>query len=269
MKSEISLAAVIVLYKERLEDSITYKTLLKHANLPVFVYDNSPLSQIVKSDLQFTYVSNPINPGVSKAYNEAWKWAEKNNFTHLLVLDSDSSFPENSVSDYIVAATNYPESLIMPTMMSKERKISPFYFKFGKSHYGENISFGKIQLGKIVAINSGLLIPISVFRKIGGYNELLPLDWSDVCFMRKAAIKNIEAFHVPLQVQHGLSEHIKTSVESAMFRFALQLDGVRHVAFSWREKYQMYFWMAFKSLKLSLQHGSFWFLMRFFKTING
>ncbi|MFT6165734.1 MAG: GT2 family glycosyltransferase [Vicingaceae bacterium] len=262
---KINIAAVVVLYNEEIESSKTYNSLLKNSQFPVFVYDNSSLKQKTKGKEGFTIVFDTSNPGVSKAYNQAWKWAEQNKYTHLLLLDSDSTFPENSESKYIEAVNNYPEKIIIPSMISNKRKISPFYFKFGKSHYGDNISFGKIQLGKIVAINSGLVVPVNAFRKTGGYNEKLPLDWSDVFFIRKASAVNVEAFHIPLEVGHGLSEHTVNSLKSTHFRFKTQLKGISLVALSALEKYQMYFWMALKSIKLSIRYRSFWFLANFFK----
>lgn len=265
MENEIKLAAVIVLYQERLEDSATYLSLLKQANIPVLVYDNSPTSQAIKIKELFTYISDTSNSGVSAAYNKAWRWAVQNDYTHLLLLDSDSTFPENAWNEYLSAANKHKEKLILPAMISKERKISPFYFKSGKSHYGDGIKSGIIEMGNIVAINSGLLVPIPVLNKVDGFNELLPLDWSDVYFIRKAAALHVKGFHIELQVRHGLSEHNETSLKSAKFRFKLQLDGIKLVALSTKERYQMYFWMALKSIKLTLKLRSSWFLVRFLK----
>ena len=267
--NEIRLAAVIVLYKELLQDSDTYKSFLAKSNLPLLVYDNSPNIQQHKVEIDYTLVSDLTNPGVSKAYNEAWIWAKKNNYSHLLLLDSDSSFPENAFHEYLIALKGHEDKLIVPSMISNSRKISPFYFKFGKSHYGENISFGKIQLGKIVAINSGLLIPLSVLNITKGFNENLPLDWSDVYFIRKASNLNVEAIHISLNVEHGLSEHGKAAVDSVLNRFQHQIKGIKFISSSSIENIQMKFWIGLKALKYSLKFRSIKFLTLFFKHLTG
>lgn len=261
---DIQIAAVLVLYNESLEESQTYKSLINDSLMPLFIYDNSPKSQKIK-DNRYTYISNPKNPGVSKAYNMAWKWAKEKRYSHLLLLDSDSCFTKNALKVYQDELEKQPDSLIIPTMISNGRKISPFYFKFGKSHYGENIKPGAIEIGKIVAINSGLLIPISILDAVGGFNELLPLDWSDVFFMRSLKKLNVNAVHIDLIVKHSLSEHNTVSLESAKFRYLLQLRGIKIVASNFAEKILMLFWMNLRTLKLTYRYKSFWFLNRFLK----
>ena len=118
MNTPIRIAAVIVLYKESLQDSVTYQSLLASANIPFLVYDNSQNPEAHQANRDFETYHNSDNPGVSAAYNFAWNWAVKNEFSHLLLLDSDSNFPKNAIEVYPnpsvggIFYLQYPEELV-------------------------------------------------------------------------------------------------------------------------------------------------------------
>ena len=262
MNTPIRIAAVIVLYNESLQDSVTYQSLLASANIPFLVYDNSQNPEAHQANRDFETYHNSDNPGVSAAYNFAWNWAVKNEFSHLLILDSDSNFPLNAIEVYRKFVEKNQEQVIVPTMKSANRVISPFYFKLGKTHYGEGISYGEISAKNILSINSGMLVPISVFQLTNGYNENLPLDWGDIAFVRKLRKHGVKSVHIPLLVEHGLSEHHKANVESVKFRFEKQVEGFHHVAENRFEKWMMYFWLVLKSVKLTVKYKTIWFFKR-------
>ena len=165
-KETVNIAAVMVRYNSDLNRSATYLTLFKDLECPKLIYDNS-----------FTKIkANPIADF---------------NYHH---------DPKNAFSKYRNAAEESAEKIILPSMLSENKVISPFYFRFGKSWYGDSINFGTINLGKIVAINSGMLIPLSTFQKVNGFNEQLPLDWSDVDFCRKLAKIKTQAQYINLVI---------------------------------------------------------------------
>lgn len=262
---EVKLAAVIVLYKEKLEATTSYLSLLKEANLPIFCYDNSPHPNEPSGIENLTYVSNPENPGVSTAYNAAWVWAKEHGISHLLLLDTDSKFPEKTIEQYLIYLEANPEKIIAPSVYSKQRRISPFYFKYGKSFYGDNIKYGDFTLGEMIAINSGTVVPLKVLEECKGFEQSLPLDWSDVYFMRKAGKLGFKAFHMDMRVEHGLSEHENQSTASVKYRFGLQLEAIKIVSNSMNEKFLMLFWACLKSVKLSFRHKTSWFISHFIK----
>jgi len=263
MSKEVQIAAVLVIYNTKILDCDSYKTLLASVDFPILIYDNSPNSQEFPSKPNITYRNNPSNPGVSKAYNEAAKWAKALSCSHLLLLDSDSLFPENAIQEYLRVAQESVNALLLPEMKSGNHKISPFYFNYGKSHYGDNIFFGEINLGKIVAINSGTLIPIRLFDEAGGFNEKLPLDWSDVHFYRKLKKFKPKVIHISLTVNHGLSEHSNRDLTSAKYRFRVQLKGIKHVSTNFGERLLMLFWIKLKALKLCFHYKTPWFILHY------
>ena len=258
------IAAVMVVYNQSVEETETYRSLLRNANFSYLIYDNSPEPQRIEKSKGGTYIHNSKNPGVSKAYNEAIKWAKSISASHLLLLDSDSIFPENSEEMYKKSIVEFPNKLILPSLFSQQRKISPFYFSIGKSHYGDKIEEGELILGKKLAINAGALLPLVQLNNIR-FNEMLPLDWSDVEFFRKLACTSTEVQHISLIIQHGLSEHEERPLTSAKFRFSLYLKGISIVSSGVFEKLMMYFWAKLRALKMSFQYKTSWFLIQYVK----
>ena len=264
MEQDIRIAAVVVLYKELLEETDTYRSLLHSLDIPTLVYDNSPNPQKIESKGHLTYVHDPSNPGVSKAYNYAMTWAKSIEASHLLLLDSDSVFPDKAIDAYQEGALQYPQQLILPSLFSSGRRVSPFYFQGGKSHYGDTIEYGAVSLGKVLAINAGALLPLGSLDGVS-YNEALRLDWSDIHFFRSLSKTGLQTQHIPLVIQHGLSEHGTRSLESAQFRFSLYRRGIPLVADNWAEHLMMLFWAKLKALKLCLRYKVAWFGIEFFR----
>lgn len=258
MNRELQIAAVIVLYKEQLDETETFSSLLRHLDWPLLIYDNSPNPQEIKDANRTTYVHNPSNPGVSTAYNHAMEWARSISASHLLLLDSDSVFPDNAKSVYEGMVSKFSQDLILPSLFSQGKRVSPFYFHGGKTHYGEGISYGALSLGRILAINAGAMLPLDSIEDVK-YNESLPLDWSDVNFFRKLSKKTLKTQHIRLVIQHGLSEHAERSLASAQYRFSLYLSGILIVADRWTERSKMLFWAKLKAVKLCYTYRTFWF----------
>src|SRR5579859_1033097 len=89
------LMVIIVIYNMKLDESPAFRT-LTHAlqnsrqQASLFVYDNSSQPQIVSSSLwAMTYVHDPSNPGVSKAYNEGFGCAKTQRKKWMLLADQD------------------------------------------------------------------------------------------------------------------------------------------------------------------------------------
>lgn len=270
MSDKIRIAAVMVIYKETISTTKSYQSLLK--SMPpedVLIYDNSESAQDYPQNLH--YIHDPANPGVSKAYNYAASWAIGQDYSHLLLLDSDSVFPKNAMESYHKAASLNQDRLVLPQVIASGSIISPFWFKWGKSWYGQNIPLGKMELTNKVAINSGTLLPLSQYEKTDGYNEDIPLDWSDIAFCRQLGRLNIGGVKISMVVDHDLSESKTSSLESARFRFKTYMIGMQSISSAqFFEPILMLFWAKLKALKLSLRHKDFWFLLHYFrKLIHG
>lgn len=180
--------AVVVLYESDLFQCSTYKSLLEHSGLTVFVYDNSRISRISKVlPDHYIYVHNPANAGVSAAYNRASEYALENGFEWILILDQDTIFPRDIISEYREAVCSNPEiQLFAPLIkIDDEHYLSPSPKKHRVSHLTKQAVSGKLELSKFAVINSGMLIQIKAFFACGGYNEKVWLDFSDHQFTER------------------------------------------------------------------------------------
>ena len=263
MKQEVKIAVVVVIYNEQIGNVKSYQSLLKYC-VPedVLIYDNSRSAQ--ENPYGFHYLHDPSNPGVSKAYNYAASQAISKSYSHLLILDSDSEFPKDALETYRKAARKNPNRLILPQVVADGKVISPFWFKWGKSWYGEHIKEGKLEFWQIAAINSGTLIPLFEFEKTKGYDENIPLDWSDIAFCRQLGRLNIGGVKLPMQIKHDLSESNLSSWELAKFRFKTYMLGMKATpAKHLFEALLMVIWAKLKALKLVWRYKSFWFLLHY------
>lgn len=189
---------VIVLYKCKLESSITYNTLLKDNVTPddIFVYDNSPQKNY--TDIKVgKYISDTSNGGLSIAYNTAAAYAKENSYKWLMLLDQDTNFPKGALGEYkdaIKENTNInmfvPKHKIVNGMY-----ISPTKYKHFVSCEQEKVPDGVVRFKDVSPINSGMLIDLASFIKSGGYDENVYLDFSDISFIKKYQ-KNYHYFYI-------------------------------------------------------------------------
>ena len=182
---------VIVLYKCKLESSITYNTLLKDNVTPddIFVYDNSPQKNYTDINVG-KYISDTSNGGLSIAYNTAAAYAKENSYKWLMLLDQDTNFPKGALGEYIdFMKINNSIHLIAPQhCINDEWYISPTKYKNFKSHMQREVQTGIVDFKNARPINSGIMITTESFLRVGGYDNKIKLDFSDVRFFEKYAI---------------------------------------------------------------------------------
>lgn len=183
-----SIYVVIVLYRIRLHESTAFNTLIRANGITDFlVYDNSPCADETREAYPETaiYVHDASNSGLSKAYNLAAKKAHEKEFTHLLILDQDTCFVPGAWEKY--AEQWEQDNICAPFVRTKQGMIlSPVNISGIRKHIVRNIVPGDYSLYDYAVINSGCLIPISLFEKSGGYSERVSLDFSDFQFQIRA-----------------------------------------------------------------------------------
>ena len=183
------LLVVIVLFKKKPEQSSAYISIqTAHNILPsfpaIFIYDNSPHSCLL-TDSHIIYRHDPENSGVSKAYNEAVVLATKKNKKWMLLLDQDTNVDTIIFQKFLDSTLKYPASVaFVPKMKDEIGLLSPFQFSSGRGKRME-VCKEKYLLENFRFINSGLFIQCSAFLKAGGYEENIPLDFSDIAFGEK------------------------------------------------------------------------------------
>jgi rhamnosyltransferase len=268
--------AILVLYNLDLGKSNSFITLTKalqgsKTSLDLLVYDNSPYSMLEDKDKfkgenwTIHYTHDSTNPGVSKAYNEGAKLAQKLSKRWILLLDQDTSFPSESLLKYSQAIKISPLSYIFsPYLLEENSKIllSPSGYRFKRGFPLKNskeITPGINSLRGKTLLSSGLLIDLLTFSSLGGYNELLRLDFSDFYFIDKFRKQHSYFYLIESKCLHGLSRLEENSIDKSAVRFSICCEASRYFSENALEFFQILLFLTFRSLKLSLKYKSFLF----------
>lgn len=231
---------VIVLYKCKLQDSVTFLSLseameknhrLHKADL--YIYDNTPYEQdnLIKSQYwNIETKSDLLNSGLSVAYNSAALHAKNSNKKYILLLDQDTDFPLNSIEVYLQSINNNIDiKLFAPILKIENGKImSPCRYvkKWGKLI--DHVPLGELSLNKYVPVNSGLCISLNEYFDAGGYNEKILVDGADFQFIERFKKKIGTSLYVlNLEIAQNFSL-FETDFQNILLRFKIFLTDVKN-----------------------------------------
>ncbi len=222
---------VLVIYKCRLEDSVSFKTLVEQngeiENL--FVYDNTPTVQDTSLPVA-AYVHDADNGGLSRAYNRGCKFACENGYKWLLLLDQDTVFPKNALDAYrkaMVSSENL--NMIVPQhKVSNGKYLSPTRYFLRMSDLQDTVCTGLVSFSQASPINSGILVSAESFCKVGGYEESVWLDFSDICFIEKYKKLYPFCYVLPDVVCFQQFSMLETDKKRVFNRFCIYLECARN-----------------------------------------
>lgn len=232
----MKLTLVIVLYKQRPEESKTFLTLKQTLlsldkeleNIDVIIYDNSPEKQefnpLSLKGLHTSYIHDPRNLGIVPAYNYAWTAAKENGSQWLLLLDHDTELTEL----YIRGILNLPEmglevAAVVPKIISENTMISPVYSDSLRPLKEERPKEG-LQEKPVMAINSGALIRLEFLNEIGGFNLDFPLDYLDHWLFYEIYAKGYSVWLLDVTLEHELSVMDYSRVSLARYQSILNSE---------------------------------------------
>lgn len=225
------LLVVIVLYRKKPEESMALSSLelvLRNcASAPaILIYDNSPLPARYLGD-HLTYRHDPLNRGTSYAYNQAALHAREESKTWMLLLDQDTQIDTNFLSNLVeIAGTDSDSVVFVPRIYDSKGLLSPFRFARGR---GKRIHAcpDVLPLNRYRFVNSGLLIRVTAFEAAGGYDERVPLDFSDICFGERLWSQNVtdHVRVVETSLTHAFSDNEDVPLEHALNRFKFFQKG--------------------------------------------
>lgn len=177
---EFRLLGIVVLYKptiEMINKIVCWIDYVDH----LIVWDNTPDSEnsieyqsILEQYKAVTFFGKEGNLGLSYPYNKAIEFAKHHGFSHLLTMDQDSEWVDFPL--YKKHALSYFQKHAL-AIVSPETN----------SHNEGNIRYERINF----AINSGSIISIACFDKIGRYCERFLIDAVDTEFNFRALRNNI------------------------------------------------------------------------------
>lgn len=204
--------------------------------IDIYIHDNSPEAQDFIFSDAFTYHHNTDNSGVSHAYNCGFGIAQNKRKNCVLLLDQDTTFKIDNLIEYENAYREYLDDFIYAPNIcdSKKNKLySPARLERYVGHtqpYSHTSSAKLFLLKELSVINSGLMIPVPIFKKIGGFNEKIKLDFSDVYFIEKYKDINQYLVLLPIELIHSLSGDEGFDKERELHRFKFFCNGARELA---------------------------------------
>jgi rhamnosyltransferase len=272
-----AILAVLVLYKTRLEDSETFLSLgnslkINNLRMDIAVYDNSPTPMVtdpecIKGPWTIHYIHDKTNPGVSKAYNEGLQIARKLNKKWLLLLDQDTSFPQNAVVEYSNAVRENPGIfLFAPILISNDKIMSPCGYFLHRGYSLKKANYGLCDFFMKSLLNSGMLIQAEAFQKAGGYNEKIRLDFADHAFIRRYKGCYHHFVIINMRCSHCFFGNHNVTANAAIVRFAYYGEGAMHSANNFMDILILLFVSICRATKLSLIHRNLKFFVILYNT---
>lgn len=247
---------IVVIYNKKIEKMQYLSTM---QDIDVLIYDNSVECQEVSSN--YHYIHDPSNPGVSRAYNEGIKLAKKLNKKYVILLDQDTKFNLEDLKKYSKAKEKYGDSyLYAPIIIGKNKIYSPFIEKKNNNSCQTMEEFNYIEIYNLrnkSLINSGLMIPIELLKKIGHYNDKIKLDFSDIYFVDKYKGVNNEIVLIDLYVEHSISGDEGKDKNRELHRFKYYCNGAREVEKSISDRPRIHRMIFFRTLRLMVKYKSF------------
>ena len=188
--------SIIVTYfpeKELLEKNINA---IIHSVDKVLIWENTPSDLRDKyrffNEEKVEYCGININ-SISHALNYAWRYARDNGYDQLLTMDQDSCF--ENFPRYLkqtIFNENAPTGIYVPPIKELRIEISKDFEEINRP------------------ITSGMLIPVALIDKIGGWNEDFKIDAVDDEFCLHAHTLGIKIFAVKdIVMHHRIGEPIK------------------------------------------------------------
>ncbi len=104
-----------------------------------------------------------------------------------------------------------------------------------------------------------MLINVDAMKKIGGFDERIPLDFADHDFCRRFASRFGEAYILDMDCGHGFSDREETPLASALARFTFFCQGARNSIRSPLDRLTHPLAMLVRCLVLSLRYRTFRF----------
>lgn len=266
----LSVLAVIVLYNERLQCTLTYRSLLAQMkNIPIFIWDNSLIAQHQMSEFKnknIIYVHCSENKGISCAYNQAAEYAYDNNYRWIMLLDQDTTFNADYFPKLIQCLKDNKEiQCFFPVhKLQNGLYLSPVRSYFKMSRLSRDKSGGKLKFKNHAIINSGLLIDVSLFKIVGGYNEKVFLDYSDFQFIERLSKYSTEGICVDSICIQNFSNNV-TDFNKLLERFKLFCLSVKGCEKNSLFDHLMYFIIVLKrGVSLTIRTRSFKPIQEFF-----
>ncbi len=183
---EIQLGILLVIYNRACEDSPSCESLRETHQAQVVIVDNSTVpndNAAYAAKNGFGYVAMGGNFGLAKAYNRGVRFLkEHTSATHVLLLDDDTTLPEEFFSLTRQAVENEPTATVfLPRVQDEKGLLSPC--RIDGLRVTRIADPCELTARTVTGINSGMVIDLKVFDDYT-YDEGYFLDYIDHAFLR-------------------------------------------------------------------------------------
>ncbi len=210
MPDSLKIAGVVILYHPSEDVVSNIKTYYDWLD-KIYVFDNTKGDSYVKGTLEglskIEFFQNGDNYGIAKNLNRAVRFAIKENFDWMLTMDQDTSFPEDAIQNYIRCFHDY----------ANKEMVALFGTSY--AHTKKNVIKECTGLEVNNLITSGALLNLSLFEKIGEFDEQLFIDSvdHDYCIRAKLGGYFIIKFSA-IFVEHTLGRIVyRASIKTFFF----------------------------------------------------
>jgi len=231
----------IVCFREKYFEAESFKTLLVSFNLHqkdgeelnIFIYDNTDnkywevLPTVDLDDnVKISYFHNPLNEGISAAFNYFADYAKANDFEWIVFLDQDTELPKVFYDKYYLHSVSIgTEKIAFPKIFSNNRLLSPSEYRYYRTKSLVLQNEEKLRLNNITAINSGLMIKTLFFIEQGGYDKHLRIDFCDHEFIERIP-KEMFADLIDVSLDQNFSLETNDKVKS-LTRYRLYVKDMK------------------------------------------
>jgi rhamnosyltransferase len=224
---------IIVLYNCQLANSKSYISIINSLKLEdekagLFIYDNSPDAQIIADDptnwSEIKYIHDKNNSGLGVAYNTGAEFGRRNGYQWIGLIDQDTEFASDYIRKINGAQKTYPTiKLFAPMLRLKNGEpFSPIKFR-NRQWSTILLPAGIYSLFKYCPVNSGIIIHIAAYSKVGGYVNEIRLDFADFQFIERYKIHFADFCLLDSIGIQDFSNN-EPDVNKAVSRFKIYLD---------------------------------------------
>ena len=231
---------------------------IKNQVTAIIIFDNTAntnLQQKLKQELNWPHLHCTVpdeNMGIAGAHNHTIELAKQRGFDYVILFDQDSLPADNMIPVLMktyekLLASGHPVAAVGPRYVDIRTGISPPFYKLikGRNHTF-HCSAESDYFWVDCLINSGQLVKIDSYEKVGKLDEELFLDTVDLEWGMRALVKGLRCYGVcPAILYHrvgdtvkrrlGRNFHIHSPLRNYyMFRNRIAMYKRRDVPLSWK-----------------------------------
>lgn len=221
------IAVVTLYYPDVSEVTKNIQTYLPHLD-KLIIWENTPKSESVIDSISRFLNSGKIeirgtgkNEGLAKPFNDVVRLAQKENYDFFLTMDQDSSFEAGGFEKYLELIENNTDDIVAVYAPNR----------------GNISDLTKSYVEMRTAISSGAVYPVSLFEKIGLFNEDFFVYMVDIEFclrVKKHNMKTVCVTSVTMLHHEGYTEKSRLGLSVNNYPAQSTYYIIRNTILTWK-----------------------------------